>query len=162
MCGRVDQALLFGCLGRGAGGLKLADQRDVLALGGEELRTVKGRQRLAFDDFGADIVDEELLDTALDIRGDAAVARVVVVDHAGDAQTAAEWLAAHLGGLDVDDINRVRAERDESGRGLEAGFALVNRHEVHAADGAFARLVGLDPRVHGALVVEDLAGVGGG
>ena len=53
-------------------------------------------------------------------------------------------------------------DRGRAGRRSRGGFALVDGHEFHAADRAVARLVGLDPRVHRALVKEHLAPGGSG
>ena len=55
------------------------------------------------------------IDAALDVGGEAAVFRVVVVNRAGDAQRADERALAHLDGLHVHRLNRVRAEAHGAG-----------------------------------------------
>lgn len=51
-----------------------------------------------------------------------------------------------------------------AGPGSEALVTYENWREIHAADGAFTRLVRFDPGVHRTLVVEDFAfaGLSGG
>ena len=73
-----------------------------------------------------------------------------------------ERLDFRLGGLHVQHLDLVLGEGDDIAAAgcVEAFVALVNGREFHAADGAAAGLVALDPRVHGALIVEHLAFAG--
>src|SRR5438552_6876915 len=88
------------------------------------------------------------------------MARIVVLDHAGDAQGALKRLAAHRSRLDVDDVNAVGIEGDQSLAEVEPFLAFINRDQLHAANGTLARLVGFNPRVHGALIIKNLAAPG--
>jgi len=148
----LQQALLGGGAfregeGRGAG----AKAFDVGALGGEHLGTVDRGEGLAFVHLGPDEVDVQLLDAAGHAGGQDAVARVVVLDHAVDPQGADERAAAHRAGLDARDGHLARGQRDQVG--IRRGLGTGSGDQDHAANGAFgARVVGLDPRMHRALV----------
>ena len=85
------------------------------------------------------------------------VAHIVVVDGPGQTKGALKWSPRDLMGLEVDELDGVGAEDDGRTVDRGAGLTLVHRGEFHPADRATPGLVGLDPRVHGALVVEHLA-----
>jgi len=140
-------------VGDGEGVVAGAEPLHILALRREHLRAVDRRERLARMHFGADVIDEQLFHPAGHAGSEDAVARVIVVHHAGDAQGAHERGAAHLRGLHPDDTGGGGRERDEIGIGGRRGVTRRHGDEGHAADGALVtRFVGLDPRVHGALV----------
>ena len=65
---------------------QITRELPILALGLEQRGTVKQRQRLARDDFNAVMIGKELVDAAIHIRAEDAVATLVVVDDAGDGQ----------------------------------------------------------------------------
>ena len=82
----VEQPLARGgALGKSERGAAGLDALDEFALRREHLGAVDDGERLALFHLGADEVDEKFFDAAGDARGDVAVTRVVVVDHAGDA-----------------------------------------------------------------------------
>ena len=80
---------------------------------------------------------------------------VVVVDHAGDAQGADQ-----CGLLARRCWWRRRSSRICEGVRVEGSFGVGvgggDRNEIHPADGAFARMIGVNPRMHGAPVDQSL------
>ena len=148
-------ARLGGCRG-------LFPQRDIFPLCREQHRAVERGQRLACDDFRAHVVDGELVDAAVNVGRDDAVAGVVIVDGAREAKRALQRLTLHGVALHVDDLDRVGPEGDDSLTRVEALVAFVHRRKLHAAYRAAPGLVRYDPRMHGALVMENLATAGCG
>ena len=136
---------------------RLGGKQDVFTLGIEQRRAVDRGDKLPLDHVGAGVIHEQFVDAAFHISREKSVAGVVVLDRPRGPQGVAQRLAADLDGLNVEHRDGVRAERDEPSANINSFVAFIHRHEVHAADGAFAGLVGFDPRVHGALVEADLA-----
>src|SRR6185503_19689651 len=65
--------------------------------------------------------------------------------------------AADFHGLNADDLDAVGAERDHAFANVEGFVPFKDGREFHAADGATPSLIGLDPGMHGALVIEQCA-----
>ena len=77
-------------IGRGAEPLPGAHGEQVLLLRGQELRAVDREERLALADGFPGVVDEEILDVALELRSDLVEERFVE----GDAADGADRLAS--------------------------------------------------------------------
>ena len=82
---------------------------------------------------------------------------VVVIDGARYLEGSGECLPMYNRGLDIQCENASRVQAYTPWREIETFVSFINGSERHSADGAFPWLVGLDPRMHAALVEQDLA-----
>ena len=99
----------------------------VFANRGEQILAVKRGNRLACLDFGAFVIDEELLDSAAGIGAQNAMLRIVVVDHSGDAQCARERLPTNFDRLDAGDIRCTVRQHDNVGCRSATGLAHLHK-----------------------------------
>ena len=82
---------------------------------------------------------------------------VVVINCTRHRQSFGKRLCFDFRRLHVQHANGVSGKRNHVPADVETGLALIDRRKFHATNRATPGLVGFDPRMHGALVVEDFA-----